>query len=190
MDIPTTASCVRRGLLAEDAVFTKGSELEPLAQKAFRMAPAFLQGTPKRADALVTGGTGFIGRALVARLVQEGHRVVVPTRRDVPPPAADAPVDYLRADINDPIWTDQNAFALSGVKRVFHLAASLDYFGDEAALRNANVEVTRHLLGWALQRRIERFVFTSSIEAAGTAEAGALPIPEDRPPAPVSAYGQ
>lgn len=188
MSVPEVAASVRRGLLIEGKMQTAGCDLERLRQSA--RLPESPGRPPERADVLVTGGTGYIGRALVARLVAEGRRVVVPTRRNVPPPTSGSPVDYVQADVNDPTWMEKNAFALSGVRQVFHLAASLDYFGDEAALRAANVEATRHLLGWSLARGIDRFVFASSIEAAGTAPEADLPIPEDRPPAPVSPYGQ
>ena len=53
---------------------------------------------------LVIGGTGFIGRAIVARLVAGGHRVVVPTRRRergqalLPLPTC----DVVEADVHDP----------------------------------------------------------------------------------------
>lgn len=188
MSIPATAASVRRGLLVESEVRTMGCDIKQFRQTAHR--PASSGQPPEKADVLVTGGTGYIGRALVSRLIKEGHRVAVPTRRSVLPGATASLVIYLQADVNDPAWTERNALALSGVRQVFHLAASLDYFGDEAALHRANVETTQSLLDWSLRKGIDRFLFASSIEAAGTAAEVDLPIPEDRSPAPVSAYGQ
>lgn len=44
---------------------------------------------------LVTGGTGFIGNSLTKSLKDQGHEVVLLTRRDVPPPGADLPAEFL-----------------------------------------------------------------------------------------------
>lgn len=44
---------------------------------------------------LVTGGTGFVGTALTKSLSSEGHEIVLLTRRDVPPPGKELPIEWL-----------------------------------------------------------------------------------------------
>jgi hypothetical protein len=44
---------------------------------------------------LVTGGTGFVGTALTESLSSEGHGIVLLTRRDVPPPGKELPMEWL-----------------------------------------------------------------------------------------------
>ena len=52
--------------------------------------------------ALVTGGTGGLGTSVVARLAQEGWRVVVPTNRDPATVTLDVPAELLHADMTTP----------------------------------------------------------------------------------------
>ncbi len=136
---------------------------------------------------LVTGSTGFLGRHLVDHLLQRGYEVacLVRPRTDV---RALNGRHIVRADADyaDPASLGR---ALEGVRTVFHLGALLDG-RDEAALFRANVEATQ-LLAAACLRRPEppRFVYASSISAAGPSPDG-RPRTESDPCAPVSAYGR
>ena len=72
---------------------------------------------------LVTGGTGFLGSALVRRLVADGHRVRVFDNNSRGRAARLADIDgrfeYVEGDIRDP---RQVAAAVAGVDSVCHLA--------------------------------------------------------------------
>src|SRR3712207_683419 len=90
---------------------------------------------------LVTGGTGYLGAALVELLVREGlpMRVIVrsPARADILPPS----VERVPADLGD---EEALARAMTGCEGVFHLAASLGQ--TPAETRDLNVEGTRRVL--------------------------------------------
>jgi D-erythronate 2-dehydrogenase len=135
---------------------------------------------------VVTGAAGFIGRALVAALVQRlpGADVVA-----VDQSVVDAP--GTRAVTGD-IATPQLARSLvdRGVDTVFHLA-SLVSGGAEQNFElgtKVNLDATRNLLeACRLEGHRPKFVFTSSIAVYG----GALPEPvtDETPPAPRISYG-
>ena len=76
---------------------------------------------------LVTGGAGFIGSHLVARLVDEGDEVVVidslePQVHGGTPPEFPDGVTFLEGDVGDRELVER---ALAGVDSVVHLAAAV-----------------------------------------------------------------
>lgn len=134
---------------------------------------------------VVTGGAGFIGRALVRRLRALRREVVVV---DTAPPEAGSGVEWLDRDIRDrrlPIELAQRR-----VSAVIHLAAraSVTAYGPAAVeAEPVNVGGTLAVLEACRLAEIPRFVLASSAAVYG--DAGEEPIPEERPFAPRSAYG-
>lgn len=128
--------------------------------------------------ALVTGGTGAVGRAFLPHLLAEGWEVVALTRNPAKPDLLrHERLAYIAGDFAKPD-------SLAGLERnaprcdvVFHLAASLDYFGDPAALIATNAGGTERMLAVAHAAGARRFVYASSIEAAGTFTAAQTPPP-------------
>ncbi|BDU73308.1 NAD-dependent epimerase/dehydratase family protein [Mesoterricola silvestris] len=138
------------------------------------------------ASVLVTGGHGFIGSHLCARLVQRGHRVRILAR-----PGADlSNLDGLDVEVAQGDLTDPGSLpaALAGVTRVFHLAGALKGFSEEALLA-VNRDGTRNLVG-ACPPDLERFVLVSSLAAAGPSPGGPEPRPPGAPDAPLTWYGR
>ena len=111
-------------------------------------------------EVLVTGGGGFIGRALVKRLVQRGHRVRVITRGGVNLPRGidDSMIEVAVGGLGDRSFV---ARALAGVRWVFHLARSHGTSWQD--FERNDVGVTRELAARCLSRGVERFVYSSSI---------------------------
>lgn len=141
------------------------------------------------ARVLVTGGAGFIGRHLVARLVARGDEVtVLDDFRNSSPEGLAAVSDRIRFVQGDCSHADA---VLGDIDLVFHLAAPAyvppsveDPIGD---LR-ANVEQTLLLLNaMRALERMPRLVHVSSAAVYGSPSL--QPIREDFPPAPVSPYG-
>lgn len=155
---------------------------------------------PASARVLVTGGAGFLGRYVIARLNEAGVRPVA-TRlpHETPPtsvyPAVGDPPAPLDADWRVLDLTD--AEALRALLRdydphhILHLAArmsgerSYTYAGE--AFR-VNLTVTHELMCAAgtLCSGLERLVLIGSAEEYGNAPV--LPITEDEPTAPISPY--
>jgi dihydroflavonol-4-reductase len=112
---------------------------------------------------LVTGGTGFIGRAVVAELLAAGREVRVLARH--PGALAGLAVEVAAGDLRDPISL---AAAVMGCQRVFHVAADYRlWVPDPEAMYAANVQGTRDLLAAAAEAGVERVVYTSTVGALG-----------------------
>jgi dihydroflavonol-4-reductase len=134
---------------------------------------------------LVTGATGFVGKALVPALVGAGHDVRCLVRASSKSDAlSKLGVELVVGDVTDPAsLTD----AARGVDTVFHLAAMLAEPWHPDFLRT-NATGVRHVLeACAALPTPPRVVLTSSLAAVGPS-VGA-PRTEDDAPAPVSRYG-
>jgi nucleoside-diphosphate-sugar epimerase len=129
---------------------------------------------------LVTGGGGYLGTALVRRLVERGEPVRVLGRS--PYPHLDPlNVEQLRGDVRN---ADAVRTAVRGADAVFHVAARVGYWGPYEDYRSVNVDGTQTVLDAARGASVERFVYTSTpsvvIGADGAVAGGdaSLPYPE------------
>jgi nucleoside-diphosphate-sugar epimerase len=136
--------------------------------------------------ALVTGATGFLGGALVCRLVSAG----VPVRALVRSPVkasvlAGQGVETVVGDVND-----EGALrdAIDGVTVVFHLAGKLyEPWEAEHEYRQTHVNGTRRLIHVARRQPwLERFVHCSTTGVLGATGVG--PADEDAPYRPTNVY--
>lgn len=111
---------------------------------------------------LVTGVAGFLGSAVARRLASAGHRVRGVARgSSVRANLADFPGDVVEADLRDP---GAVARAMSGVGTVYHVAADYRIWAPdpEEIVRN-NLAMTRAVMRAALDAKVERVVYTSSV---------------------------
>lgn len=108
--------------------------------------------------ALVTGGGGFVGGALVRELLARGHAVRSVSRGAYPELEA-LGVETRRADLADARALSE---ACEGVDLVFHVAALTGVWGPCDAFRRTNVEGTRNVVAACRARGVARLVFTSS----------------------------
>lgn len=111
---------------------------------------------------LVTGGGGFLGKAIVARLLERGDEVVVLGRSDQPELRA-AGVDLRRGDIADPAATHA---AVTGCQAVIHTAAKVGGWGRAADFHRTNVLGTETLIAACRAHQATRLVYTSSPSVA------------------------
>ena len=139
------------------------------------------------ARVLVTGASGFVGRALVDSLVGAGYRVRATTRQ---PGEATFPTSVemvTTCDYRRPVdW----APLLAGVNSVVHLAgiAHIGPAFEEAEYDRVVHAATAELVAACSKAGVRRFVFMSSVRAqSGPAAAGVLT--ENDAPRPTESYG-
>jgi UDP-glucose 4-epimerase len=147
---------------------------------------------------LVTGGAGFIGSNLVDALLARGDEVTVvddlSTGRMVNlEPGLAAGAELVEMDVRDA----EALTRVAGEKRpeaIFHLAAQIDVrksLADPFFDASINVGGTANVLEAARASECGRVVSISTGGAIyGEGEGQQLPLPEDSPIAPLSAYGQ
>ena len=127
---------------------------------------------------VVTGASGFVGRALCARLASRGETVREVTRATVG--------DLAR--VSD--WTP----VVAGSAVVYHVAGRAHVMNETAADAAAayhatNVDATLALARAAARAGVRHFVFVSSVKAGGE-WSGPEPLRESDPPRPEDDYGR
>ena len=115
-------------------------------------------GNARRMRSLVTGGSGFLGRHLVAALVQAGQSVRI--LDPVPPGQLPRGVQYLAGSVCDPAAARR---ALDDVDCVYHLAAIAHLWAPRSTdFDHINWHGTEVMLAVAQEMGVPRFVHCSS----------------------------
>lgn len=138
---------------------------------------------------LVTGGGGFVGSALIDRIVRDGCFEIstsVRTERQIPGVRT-----YQVPDIDA---TTSWSAALEGVDVVIHTAARVHVMHDSAnepltEFRRVNVEGTLNLARQASASGVRRFIFLSSIKVNGESTEPGRPFKPEDTPCPTDPYG-
>ena len=134
---------------------------------------------------LITGASGFVGRALAQRLRVEGRPFLAALRTSANTEMGCVPVGAIDADTS---WEA----ALADCHTVVHLAARVHVMHEEAAdpiaaFRAVNVAGTQRLAQEAVRCGVRRLVFVSSVKVNGESSADA-PFTETDRPAPADPY--
>lgn len=114
----------------------------------------------------VTGGTGFVGTAVIRQLLEAGHQVRALAR----PRSSRRNLNNLDVEVVEGSLNDRPSLArgLAGCQIVFHIAADYRlWVPDPSVLYSTNVDGTRNLLLEAASAGIERIVYTSSVATLG-----------------------
>jgi 2-alkyl-3-oxoalkanoate reductase len=112
----------------------------------------------KNETALVTGGGGFLGKALIRQLLLKGN-VVRSFSRGAYPELDDLGAIHLQGDICDPIAVER---ACEGVDIVYHTAAKAGVWGKYEDYYTTNVLGTQNVIAACRNNNVRRLICTSS----------------------------
>ena len=133
----------------------------------------------------LTGGGGFLGHHLAARLAGMGHNV---RSLDLEPPGGEPAegvhVEELAGDIRDP---ERARELCRGAEVLVHAAAALPIRRSHEEIRSVNVEGTEIVLSAAVAEGVQRVVYVSSTAVYGVP--AVHPITEETPLDPLGTYG-
>jgi len=128
-----------------------------------------------RADFLVTGASGALGSAVIARLLADGRTVRALVRR-APEPSVDG-VEYVIGNLGDPDVVDR---AVRGVERVIHAGAAMA--GGWPEHYGATVVGTANVIDACRRHEVRQLVHISSMSVVDMAGAiGGGPVDENSP---------
>lgn len=147
-------------------------------------------------NVLITGATGFVGRALLIDLLKLGHHITAVVRTyDSALPKA---VNQLQInDLGEHQFDKNDALSieLTNIDVVVHSAARVHVLDDKdsdpfAAFRKLNVALTNKLARQAAVAGVKRFIFLSSVKVNGETTDGITPFKETDSAKPEDFYGQ
>jgi nucleoside-diphosphate-sugar epimerase len=138
---------------------------------------------------LVTGGQGFVGKALAFGALSKGFKVRVSSRQTL----NGSPSNFEFAQVAELGPTTDWSAALQGVATVVHCAGRAHVMSDTVAdplavFRAANRDGTLNLAQQAVNAGVKRFVFISSIGVNGSQTAVGKPFSETDQSKPHNAY--
>ncbi|MFJ2487783.1 UDP-glucose 4-epimerase family protein [Pseudomonas sp. NPDC087639] len=142
----------------------------------------------KKRRVLVTGASGFVGEAVIFRLLLDGKFTPIAAMR------ASTRLNGLCPVVPFDLCRPESMPVLSSVDVVIHCAARVHVMNETAidslsAFRQANVEGTVWLARQAASCGVKRFVFISSIKVNGESTGRGALFRADDEPAPLDPYG-
>lgn len=134
----------------------------------------------------VTGGTGFLGKHLLAQLCRSGYQLRVLTRTpklhtwlNVFPN-----IEVIHGDIRD---KDLIHESVAGCQYVIHAGGKFAFWGDEHEFEDINVNGARHVMDACREHGVDRVVHVSTVALIGTPDDDAI-IDETYPVNPQDPY--
>jgi nucleoside-diphosphate-sugar epimerase len=139
---------------------------------------------------LITGGTGFVGRALLERLKNDDYIVSATVRNPesaLPDGVHIIPIGDIGPETD---WSEH----LDGIDIIVHIAARVHVIRDSAKnplseFRRINTQGTLNLALAAARAGVKRFVFLSTSKVNGESTMPGRPFFADDVPAPIDPYG-
>ena len=131
---------------------------------------------------LVTGGTGLLGSHLLVELARTGKKTRALKRKssnldrvrkvfsyyDTNPDELLKKIEWIEGDLMDFGSIDDS---LDGIKEIYHAGAVVSFFpSDHKSMLKVNIDGTANLVNLALEKKIEKFCYVSSVATLGRAD--------------------
>jgi nucleoside-diphosphate-sugar epimerase len=142
----------------------------------------------KYSSVLITGGRGFIGRAVVRELRHRG-RAAISLDQTVAPSTQQSDVEEITVDITDAAQLRENVESRD-IAAIVHLAAILPTAAqrDPERATRVNIDGSLNMLDVAREFGVKRFIFGSSLSVYGSCGVDHR-VSEEDSPAPEDLYG-
>ena len=139
---------------------------------------------------LVTGSTGLVGSHLIYHLITKGERVRALKRKNSSTKWVKKVFTWYDKDgeslFDKIVWVDGDILdyqslleAMDGIDYVFHTAAIVSFdAADKTKLLKTNIEGTAHVVNAALEKKIKKLCYVSSVAALGRADRGLVTTEE------------
>lgn len=132
----------------------------------------------KNATVFLTGGTGFIGSALLRAMVAENIFVIALTR-DVKRATSicrSPLVTWVSGDVTKPIFYEGSVdYIIHGAS----VTASKDFVSKPLHTITVAIDGTKNVLDFAVEKKVKKVVYLSSMEIYGVGQYGADPVEEE-----------
>lgn len=134
----------------------------------------------------VTGGTGFLGKHLLAHLCRKGYDLRVLTRTPEEHPWLNVfpNIQIIEGDVRD---KDLIHESVEGCRYVIHAGGKFSFWGNEHEFEDTNVNGARHIMDACREHNVERVVHVSTVALIGTPDEDGL-VSEDHPVNPQDPY--
>lgn len=130
------------------------------------------------APVLLTGATGFIGRRVLARLLERGERVRILARREPSDDfRRDPRVEIVLGDLGD---SEAVSRAVHGTEVIYHVGATMQ--GNEHDFERGTVVGTQNVVDAILQSGVGRLVYVSSLSVLHATAASECDFVDERWP--------
>lgn len=140
----------------------------------------------------VTGANGFVGAHLIQKLDEAGHDVTALVRNHDSMPSSTACSIVEIPSLNSQVSVQDLVTMLTGLDVLIHLAGHVHKMNDtdgDASFHDVNVIGSERLFEAANSADVKRFIFLSSVKAAGE-RSNETPLTLHNSPGPEDAYGR